>query len=146
VPNRSLEFLGFAEGIGMAPGREGDELNCPGFFGRIAMDRIASSSPNDPWLLLKLVGEAGSRSFSPWFDLNKSLVLIKRPICGDLDWFKESSLPESSSDNPSVLKYCTSFSSFSLEVINFGTAGVVRGVIPLTSLDRLRESLALFNT
>jgi hypothetical protein len=103
APNLSLEFLRFAEGIGMAPGREGDEPKSPVFFGRIAIERIASSSPNDPWLLLKLLGEAGSKSFSPWFGLNKSVVLITRPICGAFECLDEFSLSESSSDDPSVL-------------------------------------------
>jgi hypothetical protein len=31
-------------------------------------------------------------------------------------------------------------------VINFGTAGVVRGVIPIKSLDKFRESLVVVNT
>lgn len=111
--NPSLEVLGLAAGIGIAPGREGEDPNSAGFFGRIAIERILSSSPKEPRLLLKLVGEPGSMSFNPWFELNdwnKSLVNTTTPIGGAFDGTRllcrpldEPSLSESSSDDPSVL-------------------------------------------
>jgi hypothetical protein len=114
VPNPSLELCGLADGMGMAPGLDGDEPNSGlEFLGRIATARIASSSPKEPWLLLKLVGEGGSMSFSPWFklnDLNKSLVRTTTPMGGAFDCTRlmcrpldDPSLCESSSDDPSVL-------------------------------------------
>jgi hypothetical protein len=49
VPNPSLELRGLADGMGMAPGLDGDEPNSGlEFLGRIATARIASSSPKEP--------------------------------------------------------------------------------------------------
>ena len=48
VPKLSLECRGFVAGIGIDPVREGEDANSAGFFGRIAMERNASSSPKEP--------------------------------------------------------------------------------------------------
>lgn len=100
VARPSIEVLGFPGATGMttAPVPDGDEPNSIDFLCRCAMDRTASSSPNESRLLRKLDGEIGRR-VRAWLEARRSVVLITRPISGRLE---EVSLSVSESE-PLVL-------------------------------------------
>jgi hypothetical protein len=66
--------------MGTDPVLPGDEPNS-GFLCRWAIERTASWSSKDPWLLLKLVvGDSEGRTCKAWLIATNSLVLMTRPI------------------------------------------------------------------